>query len=110
MILVSFGLFQTGSELCIWGDWWRKQQQNGCFEHPLHPYTKTLLAAVPDPYITGRKFQALDGEQPVRTEGFQGCAFRSRCPYATKKCAEEAPQFCEVESGHKAACHYIKNK
>lgn len=78
------------------------------FEHPLHPYTKTLLAAVPDPYITGRKFQALDGEQPVRTEGFQGCAFRSRCPYATKKCAEEAPQFCEVESGHKAACHYIK--
>ena len=77
------------------------------FANPLHPYTKTLLSAVPDPYIKGREFHALDGEQPVRTAEFKGCAFRSRCPFATEKCAEEEPVFREIEPGHKAACHYL---
>ena len=78
------------------------------FEHPLHPYTKTLLAAIPDPYIQGEDFQVLSGEQPVRTEDFQGCAFYSRCPYAKEICKKEAPVFREVEPGHKAACYCIE--
>lgn len=78
------------------------------FAKPLHPYTKTLFAAVPDPYIKGGEFRALEGEQPVRTEDFSGCAFRSRCPYATEKCEKEKPEFREVEPGHRAACHYIE--
>ena len=78
------------------------------FDRPLHPYTKTLLAAIPDPYIQGEDFQVLSGEQPVRTEDFQGCAFYSRCPYAKEICKKEAPVFREVEPGHKAACYCIE--
>lgn len=76
------------------------------FASPLHPYTKTLFSAVPDPYIKKEGFQALEGEQPVRTDDFRGCAFRSRCPYATEKCEKEQPEFREVEPGHKVACHF----
>ncbi len=78
------------------------------FQKPLHPYTRTLLAAVPDPYLKGREFQALEGEHPVRTEEFVGCAFRSRCPYAQQRCAKERPELKEIGLGHKAACHFIK--
>lgn len=78
------------------------------FANPMHPYTRTLFAAIPDPYIKGSDFQALTGEQPVRTETFQGCAFYSRCPYAKEICKTQAPAFREVEPGHKAACHCIE--
>lgn len=78
------------------------------FENPLHPYTKALFASAPDPYIKRKDFEALKGEQPVRTDSFQGCAFASRCPYATEKCRQEAPVFREVKEGHKVACHLIE--
>ncbi|XCP84699.1 ABC transporter ATP-binding protein [Roseburia hominis] len=77
------------------------------FEKPLHPYTKALFASAPDPYIKRKEFAALSGEQPVRTEKFVGCAFCTRCPYATEKCRKEAPAFIEVEPGHKVACHLV---
>ncbi|MDY3714481.1 MAG: oligopeptide/dipeptide ABC transporter ATP-binding protein [Blautia sp.] len=41
----------------------------------------------------------------MRTEKFAGCAFCTRCPYATEKCRQEEPKFREVKSGHKVACH-----
>lgn len=75
------------------------------FENPLHPYTKALFAAAPDPYIQRREVAALNGEQPVRTEKFAGCAFCTRCPYATEKCRQEEPKLRDVKSGHKVACH-----
>lgn len=78
------------------------------FEDPLHPYTETLLAAVPDPYIETGGIRILDGEQPLRTEAFEGCAFRSRCPRAVQRCAQEAPELREVEPGHKVACHCVR--
>ena len=62
----------------------------------------------PDPYVKRKDFEALKGEQPVRTESFQGCAFASRCPYATGKCRQEAPVFREVKEGHKVACHRVE--
>lgn len=74
------------------------------FENPLHPYTKALLNAAPDPYIERGEFKALSGEQPVRTENFVGCAFYNRCPYAKERCKKETPEFREVEDGHKVAC------
>lgn len=77
------------------------------FENPLHPYTQALFAAAPDPYIRRREFTALTGEQPVRTEKFVGCAFCTRCPYVMERCRKEAPEFREVEKGHKVACHRI---
>lgn len=75
------------------------------FANPLHPYTKTLFSAVPDPYLPGEEFKTLTGEQPVRTEAFKGCAFFSRCPYAMQICKQETPSFQEKETGHKVACH-----
>jgi len=77
------------------------------FENPLHPYTKALFASAPDPYIKRKEFAALSGEQPVRTEKFVGCAFCTRCPYATERCKAEAPVFKEVEKGHRVACHLV---
>ena len=61
-------------------------------------------------WLTGYKQEELDqtGEQPVRTEDFQGCAFYSRCPYAKEICKKQAPEFREVEPGHKAACHCLE--
>lgn len=75
------------------------------FAHPLHPYTKALFAAAPDPFNKRREVASLTGEQPVRTETFQGCAFCTRCPKAAEKCRKVAPELREVEKGHRVACH-----
>lgn len=80
------------------------------FENPLHPYTKALLNAAPDPYVRSREFQALSGEQPVRTEDFVGCAFYTRCPNATEQCQKETPELKEAEDGHKVACHHYGSR
>lgn len=79
------------------------------FEHPLHPYTEALFEAVPDPYIKRTELKGLSGEQPVRTEDFKGCAFYTRCPYATDRCKAERPELREVKPGHKVACHRYNN-
>ena len=79
------------------------------FEHPLHPYTEALFEAVPDPYIKRKELKGLSGEQPVRTEDFKGCAFYTRCPYATDCCKAERPELREVKPGHKVACHRYNN-
>ena len=79
------------------------------FEHPLHPYTEALFEAVPDPYIKRKELKGLGGEQPVRTEDFKGCAFYTRCPYATDRCKTERPELREVKPGHKVACHRYNN-
>lgn len=75
------------------------------FKNPLHPYTKALFASVPDPYIRKEAVPEFNGEQPVRTDTFKGCAFRTRCPYAMSKCAEKTPEFLERSPGHRVACH-----
>ena len=77
------------------------------FANPLHPYTKALFEATPDPYAPQREFTALTGEQPVRTDAFKGCAFCTRCPHVTERCREEAPKLKEVSKGHRVACHIV---
>lgn len=75
------------------------------FKNPFHPYTKKLFASVPDPYIKKEVLTDFHGEQPIRTKDFKGCAFRTRCPFVMAKCAEKAPEFIEVSSDHRVACH-----
>ena len=77
------------------------------YEHPQHPYTESLLSAVPipDPKITRqRKRIILEGDVPSPMNLPTGCAFRTRCRYATEKCAQECPTLQDKGDGHMVAC------
>lgn len=80
------------------------------YSNPLHPYSKSLLSAVPipDPKIAkANKRIALSGEIPSPLHAPSGCPFRTRCPFAKEVCAESMPEFKEVEKGHFVACHRL---
>jgi oligopeptide transport system ATP-binding protein len=78
------------------------------FLNPLHPYTKALLAAVPDPEAAyGKKPQPLKGEPPSGLKPPPGCRFASRCPISIERCGQEEPALRDFGGGHLAACHRI---
>jgi oligopeptide/dipeptide ABC transporter ATP-binding protein len=77
------------------------------FRNPLHPYTQALMAAAPIPNPRARRERIiLSGEPPSAVNPPSGCRFRTRCRYATKRCAAEVPELREIEPAHLAACHY----
>ena len=80
---------------------------NDIYEHPIHPYTKFLLDAVPKPDPTQRDDdkELLAGEIPSPVDPPSGCRFRTRCPYATEKCAEEVPEM-RAYGDRMVACHH----
>jgi oligopeptide/dipeptide ABC transporter ATP-binding protein len=72
-----------------------------------HPYTRALVAAIPQPVIGSRRTEpAIRGEQPSAIKPISGCVFRTRCPIAQAICAEEPPPPRSVAAGHWAACHF----
>ena len=78
--------------------------------HPIHPYTQTLLSAVPLPDPEKNKTRhriLLEGDIPSPLNPPKGCRFHTRCPYATDKCREAVPEFKEYSPGHYAACHLL---
>ena len=81
------------------------------YDRPHHPYTQSLLSAVPvpDPDIQAtRKRIVLAGDPPSPIDAPSGCCFHTRCPMACEKCSQERPEFREVESGHFCACHFAE--
>ena len=77
------------------------------YESPAHHYTAALLASAvePDPEAP-RLPAALTGEPPSPINPPSGCRFRTRCPRAEARCAEEVPEMREIGPGHQVACHF----
>jgi oligopeptide/dipeptide ABC transporter ATP-binding protein len=77
------------------------------YETPLHPYTQTLLDAIPVPVPGGREKRALaKGDVPSPTSPPPGCKFHTRCPYAQEKCRVDHPPLEDVGEGRSVACHF----
>jgi len=78
------------------------------YSHPLHPYTKALLSAVPIPDPDVRKQRIiLEGDVPSPLNPPPGCAFHNRCAFRKKMCMEEKPSLKDVGGSHLVSCHGV---
>ncbi len=83
------------------------------FAVPRHPYSRALLASIPgiDPMAEwgiDADASLVPGDVPSPVSPPSGCRFRTRCPYATERCAAEVPELRELADGHQVACHHAE--
>ncbi len=81
------------------------------FNEPLHPYTQSLISAVPLPDPKAERERRpilLKGDLPSPSNPPRGCVFHTRCPLAQAVCSEEVPAYREVRPRHWAACHFVE--
>ena len=84
--------------------------RDNLYEHPLHPYTKALLSAVPipDPQVTRSRHRIiLEGSPPSPADPPSGCRFHPRCPLARDHCQTKTPEWREIKRDHWVACHEV---
>ena len=75
------------------------------FRHALHPYTKALLSAVPEPVVGKKKEAILEGEPEKALDAAEtACLFASRCPYKTAACMASRPKLEDIGDGHCVSC------
>lgn len=77
------------------------------FRSPWHPYTRMLLAAIPDLEMSGRARVPVGGEVPSPIHPPSGCHFHPRCPHANERCQREAPKTIQIDVSH-VACHAVE--
>lgn len=85
--------------------------KNSLFDDPLHPYTQSLISAVPLPdpkFERKRQRIILKGEVPSPANPPKGCVFNTRCPLAVDRCLQIVPGYREVRTGHFVACHLVE--
>jgi oligopeptide/dipeptide ABC transporter ATP-binding protein len=82
------------------------------FSHPQHPYTKALLAAIPEPDITSRnkRIEIIKGELTSPVNPRVGCRFAKRCNYVFDRCTREDPTLCDLGGEHFCACFLHETK
>ena len=81
------------------------------FRNPMHPYTKALFSAVPNPDPTMKMDRIkLKGDIPSPANPPKGCRFHTRCPYAKEVCKHVTPEYREYDNGHFAACHLLNEE
>lgn len=81
------------------------------FSNPLHPYTKALFSAIPNPNPDVKMERVhLEGDIPSPANPPKGCRFHTRCPKAMDICKHVCPEYKEYENGHFAACHLLDLK
>jgi oligopeptide transport system ATP-binding protein len=86
-------------------------EKNALFDIPLHPYTQSLISAVPipDPKIERKRHRIiLEGEIPSPVNPPKGCVFNTRCPVAIDPCFEAPPEYREVQPEHFVACYRVE--
>jgi oligopeptide/dipeptide ABC transporter ATP-binding protein len=81
-----------------------RAQADALFANPLHPYTRGLIATLPDPEKRVDRLPVIQGGVPNLDAGFRGCRFADRCPLADAFCRQSEPAIEEIEPGHFAAC------
>ncbi|MDM5279629.1 ABC transporter ATP-binding protein [Paenibacillus silvae] len=81
--------------------------KNDLFSHPRHPYTQSLLSAIPVSHPRDKKQRiVLQGDVPSPSNPPRGCRFHTRCPIAQEICRNQSPELRELTAGHRVSCHF----
>lgn len=80
------------------------------YKNPTHPYTKALLASIPNLTVNVKRLQAIDGLMPDPTNLPKHCKFAERCKFAADKCRERVPEMVALEGSHTVRCALVNGK